>query len=186
MPPTTRRTSANARASSSGRQATISFNHRVTKPTGPNATKAKSGKDLVSSSSIITSQPTKQSPLAKNATTSAQPEDAADEDEESLIKDAEELNEEAQLEEPEAEKEAVEKSEAAQRADTITDRQIGMYWRLLERRRTAARIHQEDLTLAEKVLRYWDVSSQYGVRLLSIFCPSPLLSAPFANYIRVL
>ncbi|KAI0830436.1 DNA polymerase delta, subunit 4-domain-containing protein [Hypoxylon sp. FL0890] len=133
--PTTRRSSGNTRAT--GRQSTLSFNHRVTKST------PKSGKDL--------SKPTTQSPLAKHVS-SVEKEESTAEDEAIKI----EVEEEPQPE-PEPEK-----SEAELRAEKITDRQIDQYWRKLERERIAKRVHQEDLTLSEKVLRYWDVSSQYG------------------------
>ena len=67
-------------------------------------------------------------------------------------------------EESEPEVEALpEKSDAELRAERITDVQIGKYWRSLEKQRKAPRVHQQGLTLSEKVLRYFDVSSQYGV-----------------------
>lgn len=58
-----------------------------------------------------------------------------------------------------------EKSEAELRAEKISDAQINKYWRGLEAERIAPRVHQEDLSLSEKVLRYFDMSSQYGVSL---------------------
>lgn len=135
--PTTRRSSGDSRAA--GRQSTLSFNHRVTKSV------PKSAKDL--------SKPTKQSPLAKHV--SSVKDEPTTEDE--AIKA--EVEEEPQVEQPEPEPE---KSEAELRAEKITDRQIDQYWRKLERERISKRVHQEDLTVAEKVLRYWDVNSQYG------------------------
>lgn len=56
-----------------------------------------------------------------------------------------------------------EKSAAELRAAKISDRQITSYWNKQERDRKSKRVHQEDLTLSEKVLRYFDVSNQYGV-----------------------
>lgn len=41
--------------------------------------------------------------------------------------------------------------------------QINKYWRLKEQERKAPRVHQEDLSVHEKVLREWDMSGQYGV-----------------------
>ncbi|PHH88896.1 hypothetical protein CDD83_6908 [Cordyceps sp. RAO-2017] len=61
-----------------------------------------------------------------------------------------------------APKEAEKKSEAELRAEGISDAQIGRYWRSLERQRKAPRVHQQDLDVSQKVLRYFDVSSQYG------------------------
>ncbi|KAG4222694.1 hypothetical protein PC116_g28832 [Phytophthora cactorum] len=143
--PTTRRSSGG------GRQSTLSFNHRVTKSV-PKATKD------------LTSKPVKQSPLVKQiSSTSPEPKDEEVEDvekEKEVVTTDEPENEEKSLvAQPEAQPE---KSEAELRAAEITDRQIDQYWRKLERERIAKRVHQEGLTLAEKVLRYWDVSSQYG------------------------
>ncbi|KAI1179600.1 DNA polymerase delta, subunit 4-domain-containing protein [Nemania sp. FL0916] len=135
--PSSRPSSQGTRSSS--RQATLSFNHRVTK----NA--QKSAKDLVSSSAP------QSSPLAKHVI-KAEPdidikqEEVADD----VVKEVE------QVAPPR------EKTEAELRADKVTDRQITQYWRGIERERRTKRVHQEDLSLAEKVLRYWDVSSQYG------------------------
>ncbi|KAI2632518.1 DNA polymerase delta, subunit 4-domain-containing protein [Hypomontagnella submonticulosa] len=166
--PTTRRSSGGGRAT--GRQSTLSFNHRVTKSV------PKSAKDLVSS------KPAKQSPLAKHVSSSQEVEIKPEPTEDDVaIKD--EVDEKPKLEgleseskvkhepesklklepktEPEPEPKA-EVSEAELRAGKISNRQIDQYWRKLERERIAPRVHQSDLTVAEKVLRYWDVSSQYG------------------------
>ncbi|KAI1644105.1 DNA polymerase delta, subunit 4-domain-containing protein [Daldinia loculata] len=136
----TRRSSGGNRTT--GKQSTLSFNHRVTKPV------PKSAKDLVS-------KPVKQSPLGKHVS-SAQPEPK--EEEEEVIKDEDE-DEEPLVKQPHIQPE---KSESELRAAKVTDRQIDQYWRQLERERITKRVHQEGLTQAEKVLRYWDVSSQYG------------------------
>ncbi|KAI0384807.1 DNA polymerase delta, subunit 4-domain-containing protein [Hypomontagnella monticulosa] len=149
--PTTKRSAGSGRAT--GRQSTLSFNHRVTKSV------PKSAKDLVAS---------KQSPLVKQLSPSPdveiKPEPAGDD---VAIKD--EVDEKSKLEDLESESKVKlepepepELSEAERRALKISDRQIDQYWRKLERERIAPRVHQADLTVAEKVLRYWDVSSQYG------------------------
>ncbi|KAI1471091.1 DNA polymerase delta, subunit 4-domain-containing protein [Daldinia caldariorum] len=146
----TRRSSGGGNRTTAGsRQSTLSFNHRVTKSV------PKGTKDL-------SSKPAKQSPLVEQVS-SASPEPG----EEEVTKD--ESQQEAEAEEEEGEPLAKlpevrqqEKSEAELRAAGISDRQIDQYWRRLERERIAKRVHQEGLTLAEKVLRYWDVSSQYG------------------------
>ncbi|RYP53181.1 hypothetical protein DL768_001774 [Monosporascus sp. mg162] len=136
--PTTRRSSRPA-----GRQSTLSFNHRVTKASVPKS--AKSG-----AKGLVSTTPTKQSPLGKHVSTAD-----LESGPEPEVKEEEEVK--AAVPEPEPEK-----SEAELRAQKITDTQIEQYWRALERERNAPRVHQEDLSLAEKVLRYWDVSSQYG------------------------
>ncbi|KAK8207979.1 hypothetical protein M8818_004017 [Zalaria obscura] len=48
------------------------------------------------------------------------------------------------------------------RARGISEAQIKKYWRGKEQERKAPRVHQEGLSLAEKVLREWDMSGQYG------------------------
>ncbi|KAI1156544.1 hypothetical protein F4825DRAFT_403088 [Nemania diffusa] len=136
------------RSSGGGRQATLSFNHRVTKSV------PKSAKDLSST--------TAPSPLATHVI-HAEPDvkDEADTD----------VEEKVQVEEPKEVVPEREKTEAELRADKITDRRISQYWRNIENERRTKRLHQKDLSLAEKILRYWDVSSQYGVcihRALSI------------------
>jgi DNA polymerase delta subunit 4 len=50
-----------------------------------------------------------------------------------------------------------------ERARKISETQIKKYWRQKESERLAPRVHQEDLTVFEKVLREWDMSNQYGV-----------------------
>ncbi|EME40842.1 hypothetical protein DOTSEDRAFT_108411, partial [Dothistroma septosporum NZE10] len=47
-------------------------------------------------------------------------------------------------------------------ARKITETQIKRYWRAKEQERKAPRVHQEDLSVHEKVLREWDMSGQYG------------------------
>lgn len=47
----------------------------------------------------------------------------------------------------------------------ISDAQIRRYWNAREAERKAPRIHQEDLNIEEKILRLFDMSSTYGVRI---------------------
>ncbi|KAM0716957.1 hypothetical protein Q7P37_006809 [Cladosporium fusiforme] len=47
-------------------------------------------------------------------------------------------------------------------ARKITETQIKKFWREKENARLVPRVHQQDLTVHEKVLREWDVSGQYG------------------------
>jgi len=55
-----------------------------------------------------------------------------------------------------------EKTEEEIKAEKITDAQIKKYWRTRENERSAPRVHQEDLKDEEKVLRLFDMSSQFG------------------------
>jgi len=63
--------------------------------------------------------------------------------------------------------EGEDKTEEEIRAEKITDREIKKYWKDREGERKYGRIHQEGLSVEEKVLRLWDMSSQYGVRFPS-------------------
>lgn len=66
-------------------------------------------------------------------------------------------------------KEEAEKPQAEVRARKVTDAQVKKYWRGVEGARIAKRVHQGELSLGEKVLRYFDISSQYGVSSSSTF-----------------
>ncbi|KAJ4398593.1 hypothetical protein N0V91_010102 [Didymella pomorum] len=65
----------------------------------------------------------------------------------------------------------VEKEVAAQKVETapedeaakrITDAAIKKYWTAKEKQRLAPRVHQNDISLHEKILREFDMSAQYG------------------------
>ncbi|KAI9930520.1 hypothetical protein ASPWEDRAFT_39410 [Aspergillus wentii DTO 134E9] len=53
-------------------------------------------------------------------------------------------------------------SEEDKKAVGITENELQRYWRSEEQRRKAPRVHQEDISLHEKILRHFDLSSQYG------------------------
>lgn len=119
-------------------QSTLSFNHKVTK-----GGTTKSGKtDKLSTPTATKVEPERQ---AQSPTT----------------EDVEEVEVE-QADEVSAAQPEVEKSEAELRAEKVSDAQIKRYWNGVEAARISKRVHQEDLSQAEKVLRYFDVSSQYG------------------------
>jgi DNA polymerase delta subunit 4 len=63
----------------------------------------------------------------------------------------------------------VERSPEEEKASKVTDAQIRRYWRDREAERRAPRVHQEDLSVEEKVLRLWDMSTQYGVGVACSF-----------------
>lgn len=50
-------------------------------------------------------------------------------------------------------------------ARRITDARIKKYWAAKERERLAPRVHQNDLSLHEKILREFDMSGHYGVSI---------------------
>ena len=143
--PTTRKSTGGTRGRTGPTkgQSTISFHNKVTKNVGHDAKKA-----VVSSPAVAKVEPEK---LA----------------EEEVVEVVTPAAEEEEEEEPEIEtKEVVpEKSEAEIKAEKVSDAQIAKYWKGIEKLRVAPRVHQEQLSLSEKVLRYFDVSSQYGVSL---------------------
>ncbi|EAW06734.1 putative DNA polymerase delta subunit 4 [Aspergillus clavatus NRRL 1] len=53
-------------------------------------------------------------------------------------------------------------SEEDQRAIKITEQELQRYWQQEEAKRRGPRVHQEDLSVHEKILRHFDLSSQYG------------------------
>ncbi|CAG9944255.1 unnamed protein product [Clonostachys rosea f. rosea IK726] len=140
--PTTKRSTASNR----GRtvpikgQSTISFANRITKNVVNDAKKA-----------IISPPVAKIETPEKSDVTEKPAEDVS----------AVEPEPEAEVEE-EPEIEVPEKSEVELKAEKITKKQIETYWKGIEAKRIAPRVHQKDLSTNEKVLRYFDVSSQYG------------------------
>lgn len=133
-----------ARAGPEVGQSTISFASRVTKPVARDVKKAALS----------------DGPAPRKATveaTSPPKDEAEDTPVEDVSVEEVEPAEEEQVTPDE------EKSGAELRAEQVSDREIAGYWAKLESERIAPRVHQEGVTLSEKVLRYFDVSSQYGV-----------------------
>ncbi|KAM0264702.1 hypothetical protein ACHAQJ_000527 [Trichoderma viride] len=154
--PTTRRSAASARGrpGPAKGQSTISFSGKVTKAVPKDLKKAVLDTPAIARTTIP------ERPASKD--------EVVQEEEEAVDAVAEELD---VVEEPELEQEeevetvtvqVPEKSEAELKAEKITDAQIKSYWKAIEKQRKAPRVHQQDLDLGEKVLRYFDVSSQYG------------------------
>ncbi|KAL7941659.1 DNA polymerase delta, subunit 4 domain-containing protein [Trichoderma barbatum] len=155
MPTTRRSAAANARGrpGPAKGQSTISFSGRVTKAV------PKDLKKTVVDAPARTTIPER--PASKGEVTKEEEEEEVAD----VVAEEPDVLEES---EAEAEVEPVveqvsKKSEAELRAEKITDVQIKKYWKAIEKERKAPRVHQEDLDLGEKVLRYFDVSSQYGV-----------------------
>ncbi|KAH0528457.1 hypothetical protein TsFJ059_003324 [Trichoderma semiorbis] len=152
--PTTRRAAAAARGrpGPAKGQSTISFTGRVTKAVPKDLKKAVTDTPAIAKTTIP------ERPASKGAVTKEEEEKKVVD----VVADEPEVHEESEAEvEPVAEK-VQEKTEAELKAEKITDAQIKSYWKAIEKVRKAPRVHQEDLDLGEKVLRYFDVSSQYG------------------------
>ncbi|KAL2044348.1 hypothetical protein N7G274_003053 [Stereocaulon virgatum] len=54
------------------------------------------------------------------------------------------------------------RSPVEEKAKKIPEAQIRRYWKAKEDERIAPRVHQQGLSLNEKILRHFDLSSQYG------------------------
>lgn len=158
------RKSASSRSSTGpGKQSTLPFTHKVTK------TVPKPVKDSVISSNLTKpvqpeeAKPTKSEDEVEAAPVEAAPVVATPEPEPEL--------------EPELEPEEAEpipaKSEAEVKAEKIGNAAIERYWRNVQSQRMAKQVHQEGLTTGERLLRYFDVSSQYGVCVFSILAAFP-------------
>lgn len=79
----------------------------------------------------------------------------------------------------EVERSKKERTVEEENASKVTDAQIRRYWREREAERKAPRVHQEDVSIEERVLRLFDMSSQFGVCLLPPLCPHPV---PMGHY----
>ncbi|KAK4189819.1 DNA polymerase delta subunit 4 [Podospora australis] len=140
MPVTRRTTRASAAASGGGgggKQSTISFKNKITKSNVPSVAGKIVSKPAVRTKEVVLPP-------------SSEPEGTAEEEEVVEVK-----------KETKTEK----KSEAEIRAAKVTDAAINKYWKGIEDSRMAKEVHRKhtrDLTTGEKVLRYFDVSSQYG------------------------
>ncbi|KAF5582663.1 DNA polymerase delta subunit 4 [Fusarium pseudoanthophilum] len=138
--PTTRRSAASARSRGppAKGQSTLSFSNKVTKPV------PKSAKKSAISASISKLDPSQH-------TSQREVEDIVVNDLESTeaVTDIEVVPEPA-------------KSDLELEAEKVTDNQIKKYWKSIEDQWTTPRLHQQGVSLSERVLRYFDVSSQYG------------------------
>ena len=73
----------------------------------------------------------------------------------------------AEVDEESSEEEEDDFAEALKQAKIISKKQVETYWRNKEKSRKAPRVHQQDLSISEKILREWDLSSRFGVCLSS-------------------
>ena len=140
--PTTRRSTGSTRGRTppTKGQSTLSFHSKVTKNVPNDAKKA------VVSPAVAKVEPSTEEPVTDEVDDVVEP-------------DTKENSED----EADAEAEVPQKSESELRAEEVTDAQIAEYWRSIEKQRIAPQIHQEGVSTNERILRYFDVSSHYGV-----------------------
>ncbi|OJD36514.1 dna polymerase delta subunit 4 [Diplodia corticola] len=142
MPPKRRASGPQAR------QATLAFHgtsNRVTKPRGSPTGKAK------------TTNKSKQDPSLSESITETNLKAEADPDPTEPTTSELAIAQQSQKEAAKAEVPSEEKE-----ASRITEAQIKKYWKEKERVRKAPRVHQQDVSLHEKVLREFDTSGRYG------------------------
>lgn len=166
MPPSRRKPSnTTARA-----QQTLAFgphSNKVTKPSQPAAAAAAAGKKKQPSL-----PPTDSDRLQKAVADISTPSPGPEENEYPP-------RPEEQLESPRAlairgqgaaaKVEADVKSEIEEKGSRVSDAQVKRYWKSKEDERIAPRVHQRGLSVNEKILRHFDLSSQYGVSQTPVF-----------------
>lgn len=156
MPPTTRKSSRSS--AGPAKQQTLSFKNKVTKS-------IKAGKEGYKSPARAKEYIPEVSPAPERETespTSPTPTFSTRTESEDDVGDHKFRQLELQA--------VVEKTEVERKAERVSDAAIERYWGGIEKSRSARAVHKkhvEGLTTGEKVLRYFDVSSQYGVRSLS-------------------
>ncbi|KAK5081930.1 hypothetical protein LTR70_008620 [Exophiala xenobiotica] len=165
MPPKTRRAGTGPTAAS---QSTLSFKNRVSKskPTD-SVTAVKNAKSTLNepAQEIITEEITKQ--------TTPEPEEQVRRPSASGKGKAEQVESPVRIVRSPARKRKVRRSindddedvsfEAAEKqAQKISDAQVKKYWKAEEDLRIAPRVHQENVHLHEKILRHFDLCSEYG------------------------
>lgn len=155
MPPTRRRTGNTSTAN----QSTLSFGSsaRVTKPTAPTPTSQKA-KALEPVTSVIPKEHKPERPEPSNDI--AEPQQIPVTPQEPSKPHTAELAVRGQ-----AKVETKEQpwDEEDKKALKVSEKDLVRYWKSEEEGRRAPRVHQEDLSLHEKILRHFDLSSQYGV-----------------------
>lgn len=167
-----RQTRAAQRTPSAQQQSRLSFQNKVTKPASEQRSK-QSKKDPAVTEDIAKANLKVETESEREETPSEKEDVAADPlpTEAKLVKTEDVLGGRAQESEAGATggKGSGWVSDEQERARKISDAQIKKYWREKEQERLAPRVHQEDLTIYEKVLREWDMSGQYGVSKLSAY-----------------
>ena len=159
--PTTRRSTRSSTGTAAGKQQTLSFKHKVTKA-------IKTGKEGYRSPARAKEYIPEPSP--EPATTPTKIRKTRDHDD--IDSQPAPTTPPTTDEQPTAAAAAAAaeqpQTDAELAASQITDKAIEKYWRGIEASRTAQAVHKkhgEGLATGEKVLRYFDVSSQYGVRI---------------------
>lgn len=154
MPATRRSSRGTASPAGAGKQSTLSFKNKVTKSIKP------VGKDTDYKS------PARAKEFKRSPTPEQEQEPKSESQSESKVHDV--TSGEVEQKNKLVVEQEGSKSEAEIKAAKVTDKAIEKYWGGIEASRQAKAVHRkhgEGLSTGEKVLRYFDVSSQYGVRV---------------------
>ncbi|KAK4150302.1 DNA polymerase delta, subunit 4-domain-containing protein [Chaetomidium leptoderma] len=152
--PTTRRSTRSS--TGAGKQSTLSFKHKVTKA-------IKTGKEGYKSPSRAKEYIPEPTPEPTSKKLEKEEDEDEDEDEQTPATTDDDDEHDVQVQTKKQQQQQRQQPAAA--AEKISDRAIERYWSEIEAGRNAKAVHKkhgEGLTTGEKVLRYFDVSSQYG------------------------
>jgi DNA polymerase delta subunit 4 len=162
------RPATSARKTSAGRQNTLSFAGKPTKVTKPGQQTTTLGKNAeAKAQKLLSEQPTQVS----IATPSVSGDETISIDTKSAETKAQDAKIENELTTAElafrdqTQAEHVERTPEEEQASKISDTQIKKYWKAKEDARIYPRVHQEGMSLHEKVLREFDLSSHFGVSI---------------------
>lgn len=175
-----KRKSAAPRTSSrqSSQQSTLSFhgkNNRVTKPSTPQEIKAEKKDPALVESVVRADKKTEPSPDQDESTQDAPEHEAQPTQTEALADPLKQSGQPTKTEDvlggraPQSDSGALGGkgsgwvSDEEQQARKVSETQIKQYWRAKEQERLAPRLHQEEMSVYERILREWDMSGQYGV-----------------------
>ncbi|KAJ9604374.1 hypothetical protein H2200_011208 [Cladophialophora chaetospira] len=153
-----------AARSAAGAQSRLSFNNRVTKTSAQaqRDEQAASAKKLSQIEDTLSQDDTEVAEVeVKDELATTQPKTEED-DEEETSQTVEEEPEPSRAGARRKVKTVKGKDERELAAEKITDAQLKKYWQKEEDSRLAPRVHQQALPLHEKILRHFDLSSQYG------------------------
>ncbi|KAK0512278.1 hypothetical protein JMJ35_005406 [Cladonia borealis] len=161
MPPTRRKTSTRA-------QSTLAFgpnssSNKVTKPLAPPSSTKKSPKTKPTSkksdAALLdeTSVPSTPSPAPEEEKPSLAEKTVPESPRTLAIR-----NQTTSLQEKSSKREEIKADGVEELARKIPETQIRKYWKNKEDERIAPRVHQGGLSINEKILRHFDLSSQYG------------------------
>lgn len=159
MPPSRRKTSSTAARA----QQTLAFgphSNKVTKPSLPAAAAGKKTPSLTPTDSERL-----QKAVVDISTTGPEEEEEVDEypprPEEQLTESPRALTLRGQGAAAKAAEDV--KSAVEEKGVKVSEAQVKRYWKSKEEERIAPRVHQRGLNVNEKILRHFDLSSQYGV-----------------------